>query len=979
MNRLLPALLVVLLAGIGVIFWISNPSGQPDSDSTTTGLTTAAEDPSGGGRASEEALEEDSNHAALTRAELESSAVQSHGVSAARLPGQIKLRLVDQNGDPISGATLTATEHRPHTFAFDTEISNEPQEATYSASAVTNQEGYVSLDVDAGIALTLEARGEFWAPASYQVAALAAEEALDLGDLTLTAGDNLVGRVLDPSGKPLAGATIGLEESGSSMMRGSTVKRHATSDEAGYFHIGGLPTGKYRVQARSAGYVAAELDPLIIPGTGRVVETMLAVTLGREVTGTVVDSDGRAIAAAWVSPQMRFDSLGMNFFSKDESEEGASEDSIPHSEGSVETDAHGRFRLGGIRADDTTLVVNADGYSTTRATLPAAGEDMLISLQSRLGLSGTLLLPSGAVAAAVEITVKPVQDAQENVFSMRAGASKTTTDADGNFSFRNLSAGAYTLSAYKSTAQVDAMPLQIFDNIIGMSIEMVSAEHLVVAVRSASGEALAGAKVKIMRSGGGGEFDSMEITLGGDHGGMTETFIGGDEAIRGETDGQGLAVLPGVLEGGRRATVESAGYADVVVDFVRNDGDQELAIVMQPAAALRVVVKTVTGRSLSDVEVYLKPQSGNGKEVKQKSGMAGRVVWDDLRPGAYELGYREAEAQMMGMIVFGTDSEEKQSNDGNHKVSVVELVGRSTLDMEIVVDDMALPKVQVSRNGSPAGGVQVWLESANSNGMMAMMGGLGTERPVISGADGMALLSPKEPGLYTLVARAGKHAPQVRKEVEIHSGEQALRIEVLGAEVSGALFGNSKPVTGASLTLLTYQEPGAEGAPRRMAMSFVVMDGGGGTAMQMDSGNPNDATAVSESDGVFRFTDVPAGTWVVKSKALGFESWQSDPFTVREGGDVNLGTHQLMTGASIFGRNLAAGSGNSSGMIDMNSLLRLQDENGRPLEMAMPNPDGTYSFKDLPAGKYKIVRGEYESDLLDLAAGQQLTFDIPKK
>jgi hypothetical protein len=522
------------------------------------------------------------------------------------------------------------------------------------------------------------------------------------------------------------------------------------------------------------------------------------------------------------------------------------------------------------------------------------------------------------------------------------------------------------------------MPLQVLENISGMNIEMVSAEHLLVAVSSASGEALAGAKVKITRGGGGGTLDSVEITMGSDQG-MSETFIGGDEAIRGETDQHGVAILPGVLQGKRRVSVTSPGFADVVLDFVRNEGDQEVALVMQPAATLRAVVKTVTGRPLSAVEVYLQPQFGNGKEVHQKSGMAGRVVWDNLRPGVYELGYREAQAEMMGMIMFGGDSDEP-SDDGNHKVSVVELVGRSTLNMELVVDDMALPKVQVNRNGSPAGGVQVWLESANPSGMMAMMGGMGNERPVITGADGVALLTPKEPGAYTLVARVGKHAPQVRKEVEIHSGEQALRIEVLGAEVTGALMGSSKPVAGASLTLVPYQEPGAEGAPRqRVAMSFVVMDGGGGTAMQMDSGNPNDATAVSDGDGVFHFTDVPAGTWVVKSKASGYESWESQPFSVREGGDVNLGTQQLMMGASISGRNGAAASNASSGMIDMNSLLRLQDEEGRPLEMAMLNPDGTYSFKDLPAGKYRVICGDFESDLLDLAAGQQMTFNIPKK
>jgi protocatechuate 3,4-dioxygenase beta subunit len=979
MNRLLPALLVVLLAGIGVIFWISNPVDPIDPENTTTVVAADVDDPSIAGEGVDPTLEGDAGTSALTRANLESNAGSAQGVAAAAAPGLVHLRLVDRSGDPISGATLTATERKESAFPFDMDISAESNGPAYEASGITDQDGAVSLEVAAGIPLTLEARGEFWAPTTHQVAALSAQEELDLGDLTLTAGDNFLGRVVDPSGKPLAGAKVGLEESGSSMMRGSTVNRKAVSDEAGYFRIGGLPTGKYRVQARSAGYVAAELDPLIIPGTGREIEATLAVSKGREVSGTVVDTDGRAVAGAWVSPPMRFDSLGLNFGSDEERENDGAVGSVPRLEGSVETDNQGHFRLGGLRADDTVLLVNADGYSTARATLPANGEDLLVSLQSRLALSGTLLLPSGAAAAAVEVTVKPVLGEQEQLSFQRAGVSKTTTDADGNFAFRNLSAGAYALSAYKANAQVDAMPVQVFDNIVGMSIDMVSAEHLVVAVTSASGEKLAGAKVKITRGGGGGENDRVEIKIGSDSHSSSETFIGGDESIRGTTDGQGIAILPGVVEGDRRVTVESEGYADVVLDFVRNDGEQELALVMQPAAALRVVVKTASGRSLSGVEVFLTPQFGEGKEVTQKSGLAGRVVWDDLRPGAYQLGYREAEAPMMGMVMIGMGGEDKASDD-DHKVSMVELVGRSTLDMDIVVDDMALPKVEVSRNGSPAGGVQVWLESADPTGMMAMMGGMGNERPVISGADGVALLTPKEPGLYTLVARAGKNAPQVRKEVEIHSGEAALRIEVLGAEVSGALFGNSKPITGASLTLKPYQEPSAEGAPRRrVAMSFVVMDGGGGSAMQMDSGNPTDATAVSDSDGVFHFTDVPAGTWVVSSKARGFESWESDPFTVGEGGEMNLGTHQLLMGASISGRNLAAESGNNSGRIDMSSMLRLQDGEGASLEMAMSNPDGTYSFKDLPAGKYKIVRGDYESDVLDLAAGQQLTFDIPKK
>ncbi len=978
MNRILPILLVVLLAVVGVVFLMNDSSSADDGTSSADSSATLTDDQAGNGGSAAEGTEgADPDDAAITRAELEAGS-SSNGYAAEQAPSRIDLQLVDSDGNPIEGATLAATERPDDSMRFQIEVRGSSEDG-FEASAVTDEDGRVSLEVPAGTSLQLEARGEFWAPIKHDLAALTPSEVIDLGKLTLTVGDNLVGRVLDPSGKPFAGASIGLEESGSSLMRGSSVHRKAVSDENGYFRIGGLPTGKYRVLARAAGFAAAELDPLIIPGTGRDVEVSLAMSEGRVVRGTIVDLDGKPIVGASVSPQMRFDSLGISFGPPDDENDGANQPTRRDSSAAL-TDSQGNFSLGGLDEQDSTLTVRADGYSTTRAMIPAVGEDVLVRLHPRLSLSGTLLLPNGNPAANLDISVTAsLEDDEEFNFNRFGVPESTITDADGNFEFKNLSAGAYTLSSYSSTAQVDAMPVRVFENINGLTVEMVAAQHLMVNVRSAAGDPIPEAKVKVTRQRGGSQFARMSMDMD-EHGSSSERIIGPDIAIRAESDAEGIALVPGVDEGERFISVEADGYADAEADFVRNSGTQELEMVLQPASGLRAVVKTASGRHLSGVEVYLKPQFEDSQELSQKSGVAGRVVWDDLRPGPYELGYREAGGEMMGMVFIGNDAEEG-SNDSNHKVSVVELVGRSTLDTEIIVDDMALPTVEVSRNGSPAGGVQVWLESANPNGMAMMVGGLGAERPVVTGPDGIALLSPKEPGMYTLIARAGNNAPQVRKEVEIHSGETALSIEVLGAEVTGSLFANSKPVPGASLTLASYQDPDEEGGEQTMVMSFVVVsaDNDGGGAMSMDTGNPNDATAVSDSDGEFRFTDVPSGTWVVRSRARGFESWESDPFTVGEGVDVNIGAHQLMPGASVSGFNLAADTNRRGGMFSMDDMLRLQDENGEGVEMGMGNPDGSYSFKDLPAGKYKIVRGDYESEVFELSPGEQMTLDLPKE
>lgn len=977
MNRLLPLVLVVVLIALGAFFLFDDPTSSDSGDQGTGGANSSEsmEGLQASGADEEATLQNGDAANAIQRADLSNGASNGATSNGATAASQIKVRLVDSKGNPIPNATVTATERNSsHSMGFLVIGQALDGERTYKKSGASDRDGRVSLEVRSGMTFGIEAHGEYFAPTTTQIAPLTAGEVVDLGTMTLVSGDRLVGRVLDPKGKPVANAVVGLTESGSSLMRGSNISRKAYTDADGNYLLDGLPTGKYRVRAKKAGLKAAEVDPLVVTGSGSKVEADFRLTEGRMVEGTVADLDGKPIEGAWVAPQMRFDDMSMDFdFAVEDSEEGSTR-GMPGLPGAVFTNAEGHFKLGGLEDDDVNIVIGADGYSVMRKGIPNLDEEILVRLTPRLSLSGNLALPSGKPAEGVEVTLEASTMDFSDFGSFAMGGRRVTTDANGDFTFTNLNTGTFTLSAFSLDAQLDETEVQVFEAVTGLNLVMQAAEHLIVQVKGADGKVLAEAKVTAKAPGNGNGMGGMVISMSSD-GGHTESFMGGDEAVDAKTNLEGIAILPGVPQGRRALLVEADGYANGTLDFVRDSGEQRLEVTLQPAATLRATVKSASGRLLSGVEVYLKPQFADGEERDQKSGAAGRAVWTDLKPGLYEVGYRESGSDMMGMIQIN-GLEQDQESDGDHKVDSVDLIGRSALKMEIVVDDMSLPRVEVSRNGAPAGGVQVWLESKGP--MAGLMGSLGGEKPVVTDSDGVALLSPREPGSYTLVARAGNNAPQVRQDVEVHSGDETLTIEVLGGEVTGSLFANGQPVVGASVTLSTVSEEG-EGQQQRVQIGFVMSGGPGGGGFGMDSGNPNDASAVTDADGIYRFTDVPAGNWQVNSRASGFEKWKSEAFAVRAGADVNLGSQTLMPGASISGRDLAADPNAEMGMINMSSMVRLRDEDGASAGMTIAGSDGSYSFEDLAPGSYTLSRGDFTSEVLQLSSGQQMTLNIPKE
>jgi protocatechuate 3,4-dioxygenase beta subunit len=213
-----------------------------------------------------------------------------------RLPQGARLagRALDESGKPVAGAAVScsldeATEEGPKA------LYQMPGQ-WYSGHATTDAQGRYVIG-----GLTKETyRVVVQPPAATEVApaVLRGINAPDRGDVelqdvTLYKGGKLIGLVIGPDDKPLAGATVSLPVAALH----SGTRPTATADAAGRFVMTGLPTDKYAVTVSPpAGCLACEqvFENLPVIG-GLAVEHQLKLTEGATIAGTVTGPDSKPV------------------------------------------------------------------------------------------------------------------------------------------------------------------------------------------------------------------------------------------------------------------------------------------------------------------------------------------------------------------------------------------------------------------------------------------------------------------------------------------------------------------------------------------------------------------------------------------------------------------------------------------------------------------------------------------------------------
>ena len=289
-------------------------------------------------------------------------------------------------------------------------------------------------------------------------------------EIRLAPASKLEGEVLDPSGKPVAGANVRL-----SSLQGGPDNAATKTDGEGLFSISGLRPGKWKVLAFLPGYRRGSLE-VEVPSQGRA-RLLLAKDPGLDVL--VKDPQGAPLPLARVS-----------LSSRSEGFLGA------HRSGVTTTD--GKIHLDGFagEGDGKVLITvsHKDFLSEEKVVTEEEGSRGLyeVTLSPGANVSGRVLDGAGrpASGAQVELFRQEPSVGESSVGPFR----QLKTAADGAFQLKKVPAGKYDLSAVTPLLG-SAVPSEVevsASNVEGLEVRLQPGEGVLAGrVRDAEGKGVA--------------------------------------------------------------------------------------------------------------------------------------------------------------------------------------------------------------------------------------------------------------------------------------------------------------------------------------------------------------------------------------------------------------------------------------------------------------------------------------------------------
>lgn len=236
-------------------------------------------------------------------------------------------------------------------------------------------------------------------------------------DFQLGEGFTISGRVIDPSGRPVADVALQLTSNGALPLPAG----NEVSGTDGGFRFGGLSGGRFGLSASKAGYAGARQEVQVTDASIDNVE--ITLTPGGVIAGKVVGLEFRDISNLEVTAISRSPSPELGFPRRGQ------------------VDFEGKYRVEGVPAGEWQLrgTVAGSGRSAQKnVTLPEAGG----LVEADLEFGGGLTL-SGHITRAG----KPVADARVSVSGIENETGSTSSsDATGAYRIEGLKPGSYRLS-----------------------------------------------------------------------------------------------------------------------------------------------------------------------------------------------------------------------------------------------------------------------------------------------------------------------------------------------------------------------------------------------------------------------------------------------------------------------------------------------------------------------------------------------------
>jgi uncharacterized GH25 family protein len=390
--------------------------------------------------------------------------------------------------------------------------------------------------------VSVEAKG-YQDPAEQRVEIADAEAVIEF---TCTRGTSLAGRVLDPDGKPIAGASIYLQSKDGER---SWASSHAETDVHGEFHCTGQASGKVSLWAQHSNYAPSERQELeLVPG-GALAELTLHLRRGGSVEVQVQSPPGVPLDERWVSLSGK-------------------SDEVLELRDSERTDANGRAFFAHVAPGSYDVHAWSRGSGSEQATV-----DVVEGRTARVVLGradGNAIHVTGRVTSGGE----PLEDANVGFYFSAPGEQSVNrnaqTDSDGRYELwldrpgkwhASLRAAA---SSRSGSVEVPSASTFVYDFELGTG-------SIAGTVFLPDGKAAARVSVQLVGDGADGP---------GDHGGWAQT------------DGRGRYSFKHVDAGRYR-----------VVASVDDDGER------QSAQATRRGIELAAGQKLEGQDVHLAPSA----------------------------------------------------------------------------------------------------------------------------------------------------------------------------------------------------------------------------------------------------------------------------------------------------------------------------------------------------------------------------------
>jgi hypothetical protein len=983
MNRnSIIGLVLVLALGAGLWFLLSSPS----EEGAPAGEADAAAEANPGAGSLTGPGQDPAAAAGLSR--TDSPAAGELNGAAPALDGsgaEVILLARDASDRPIRDAWATAVEDLAPDMPAGMRMGfGEGRSGTAAPARLTaDAQGRIRIPVPVGQRLVLEVASPAHQSKYLSLQALANGESLDLGPVALMAGAQVKGRVLDPDGKAVAGARVALRAADRGN-RGFTFGggRNADSGADGSFAFTGVEPGNYVLEAEARGFAPArgETGARVTAKAGpAAADAVLRLQAGRVLNGMVVDPDRRPIAGAEVFLRSPMRGGGISI---------ALPGSVNTRAPDAVTDSAGRFSLRGVEAGNGSRVsARASGYGLGWASGDANAAELLIQLAPALSFGGTVLSPDGKPVAGIEVRLERVEDEEEG-FNFRSlfDDHAATTDAGGRFLIDGLDPGVWAILARTDSASSSGQRVDLAQDVLDHVVRLAPASVLTVGVtRDLDGAPIEDALVVLtsapepeQQHGGPGGPRGREIRVrAGGPGGPQVSFGDDDQRLR--TGPDGIAAFADLPQGRYDLRVEADGYAHDSQILVRERGSQRVEMGLLPGADLRVTVEDGAGLPLPGVEVLAKPAdpalAGKADNQTRRTDDSGRAIFAGLAPGAWTVDYRAA-ASVGGFAFAGPNSSTTPTDAKSHTEVPVMLVPGDAAEVVLQASGLCIPTVSITRRGAVLAGAEVRLEAvaADDGGFRMPSFGGGTR----TDANGRARLQPSEPGEYELVVTPGSGLPERREKVTLTAGPQELEFDVRGGRISGLVLADGRTPANATARLEPAPAEGGGNSrqPRGRFLAITANDDGNGPSGAVSFGGPAATSAQVDGSGRFSFEEVPPGEYVVRVSATGFAGWTSERIVLTENQEREIGTATLVSGGVIRGvnRRMSAADAESG----FGGIMLLMDANGEQAGFAQAGADGAFEFKDLATGAYTIIAPPgYNSEPIEVKAGQTVTFDVP--